>query len=607
MAEANAVSCLDPNKTYNLDFNGNTPAIGEVWLVYNRKGVPVNCVTITSLIDVPGSELYLQTLKTDCQTCYESNLDGYHFIYRAKACFGRFRSDFYLDPTTFGILPTNESTYFIQFDSELGSGENCFVVFQPIVSNSAEYLQLLNAGLILFTTSTPIEYPNCESCLSGNTNYYEVVDCATGDVVVLNFPIGYSPCGQLFTYTDGIDQYCGNGSKLCNRLEPPQSPIGDFVADLGKYGPGNDCENCLSGVAETRIITNCLTGEVDVVWNSLLNQVGDASNLSSRDGCFEIGPITSATPTISGFLNFDPQPDCQDCIQCNGVNYLLIDCNTDTGYNISSFDYHPIGTIVYNPFSDTCCTIVSISPGLDYDITYSLQTYSDCPSCDSALRERWVFDYCYRTNSGYYDGIVVTNQGLSSGDVVNLQVGNTDFLCVKLDTTISGTYSGYDAFKTNTSLPYDSCSACTSDSTYVGVTLLNCADQTYGYYRLLISDYEEMIGFGPGIGSPCISNSNGYCYTLVNTCAITPETSYPIFTPSSKYFNCTICQQNEYPNVARSANTETLICNYCCDCGASGETITQIVPPHPIWSDGYNTPVTQMNMVLIGSGNGLNG
>jgi len=49
-----------------------------------------------------------------------------------------------------------------------------------------------------------------------------------------------------------------------------------------------------------------------------------------------------------------------------------------------------------------------------------------------------------------------------------------------------------------------------------------------------------------------------------------------------------------------SANTETYICNYC------DETLTQITPPHPIWSDGYGNQVTQMNMVLIGSGNGLN-
>jgi hypothetical protein len=56
----------------------------------------------------------------------------------------------------------------------------------------------------------------------------------------------------------------------------------------------------------------------------------------------------------------------------------------------------------------------------------------------------------------------------------------------------------------------------------------------------------------------------------------------------------------------RSANTESLICEICCDCGATGSTITQITPPHPVWSDGYGTQVTQLNMITLGGPNGLN-
>ena len=52
-----------------------------------------------------------------------------------------------------------------------------------------------------------------------------------------------------------------------------------------------------------------------------------------------------------------------------------------------------------------------------------------------------------------------------------------------------------------------------------------------------------------------------------------------------------------------SANTETFIC--VTDCEFTGSTA--VSPPHPVWTDGYGTPVTQLNMVLIGSGNGLNG
>jgi hypothetical protein len=55
----------------------------------------------------------------------------------------------------------------------------------------------------------------------------------------------------------------------------------------------------------------------------------------------------------------------------------------------------------------------------------------------------------------------------------------------------------------------------------------------------------------------------------------------------------------------RSANTETTVCVICCDCGATGSTTNIIVPPHPIWTDGYGNVTIQMNMITIG-GNGLN-
>jgi len=56
----------------------------------------------------------------------------------------------------------------------------------------------------------------------------------------------------------------------------------------------------------------------------------------------------------------------------------------------------------------------------------------------------------------------------------------------------------------------------------------------------------------------------------------------------------------------RSAGTEYEVCEICCDCGSTGSTINLITPPHPVYTDGYGTPVTQLNMVVIGGPNGLN-
>ena len=54
----------------------------------------------------------------------------------------------------------------------------------------------------------------------------------------------------------------------------------------------------------------------------------------------------------------------------------------------------------------------------------------------------------------------------------------------------------------------------------------------------------------------------------------------------------------------RSANTEYTICEVCFD--GSVVTVYNLTPPHPVYTDGYGTPVTQLNMVTLGGPNGLN-
>jgi hypothetical protein len=54
-----------------------------------------------------------------------------------------------------------------------------------------------------------------------------------------------------------------------------------------------------------------------------------------------------------------------------------------------------------------------------------------------------------------------------------------------------------------------------------------------------------------------------------------------------------------YPT-GTSANTEVIICEIC-----SGST-QEIIPPHPIWTDGQNNVVIQLNAITLGGINGLN-
>ena len=76
------------------------------------------------------------------------------------------------------------------------------------------------------------------------------------------------------------------------------------------------------------------------------------------------------------------------------------------------------------------------------------------------------------------------------------------------------------------------------------------------------------------------------------------ETNY--FYVSGPSSGCEDCGE-EPP---RSANTETFLCQEICTSG--GTTTISITPPHPVWTDGYGTAVTQLNMITLGGINGLN-
>jgi hypothetical protein len=77
----------------------------------------------------------------------------------------------------------------------------------------------------------------------------------------------------------------------------------------------------------------------------------------------------------------------------------------------------------------------------------------------------------------------------------------------------------------------------------------------------------------------------------------TGETNYSY--SLGPYLLCEDC--GSQPEPPRSANTESTVCVIDC----SGNTVS-IIPPHPIWTDGYGTPVTQLNMITLGGPNGLN-
>ena len=77
------------------------------------------------------------------------------------------------------------------------------------------------------------------------------------------------------------------------------------------------------------------------------------------------------------------------------------------------------------------------------------------------------------------------------------------------------------------------------------------------------------------------------------------DTSYTAITIFDNCDECII-------DIPRSANTLVTICVEICTTGDTGTSVVSVNPPHPVYTDGYGTPVTQLNMVTLGGPNGLN-
>jgi hypothetical protein len=85
------------------------------------------------------------------------------------------------------------------------------------------------------------------------------------------------------------------------------------------------------------------------------------------------------------------------------------------------------------------------------------------------------------------------------------------------------------------------------------------------------------------------------CGTVISETDLEP---IPLYTYLNSYTGCLSCEP------PRSANTEVDMCLEICT--PEGNTVVSVNPPHPEWTDGYGTQVTQLNMITLGGQNGLN-
>jgi hypothetical protein len=263
----------------------------------------------------------------DCRECYGANYD----YVAVTDCINS--NTYYFEFSGFTGTPLIDEVYFIEGIDRGETTYNCYSMVSygnNDPENPLDYLQIVD---------TPTPSTTCDGCLNSSFLIYPVTPC----VGSLETYVGLSSSdyvGHLITYVDELgDQYCGTVG------DAPilASPNVTFISDYGAFS--DNCDECNAQVAEQRILTNCITGNEVIVWNSLFFNGGESSNLSSADGCFSVGDIvTGQNVDINEFLNFDPQPSCAECIECNGIQYNYITCN-DTG-PIDAISYSYTGTSV---------------------------------------------------------------------------------------------------------------------------------------------------------------------------------------------------------------------------------------------------------------------
>lgn len=274
---------------------------------------PKTILPDTILIDSYGPEK-----PNGCTDCLAANSNFLEF----QACVFNGISNIYIPINQITPTPSINQVYFLDFliggFGQTEQYQGCFTLVGFSITARQE-------GEIFVTSYSG--QTDCQTCIDNSPLFYVIEPCTTTiTTIVVSLPSsGYE--NHLITYTglDGLTQYCGI-------VKQPSSPPANhlFVTDLGLYNDtNNNCDDCLSNVNEKKKLVNCLGGPDQIVWASTLFEPGNSTHLSFGDGCYEIS--TDVVPpgepvTLNELANFDPQGDCEDCLECYGLIYDYVSC-----------------------------------------------------------------------------------------------------------------------------------------------------------------------------------------------------------------------------------------------------------------------------------------
>lgn len=587
MAILNAAPCTDPSKLSSINFNLLPVSIGEVWSATDKLGPDGYnyCFTIIDGNDEPTSFFSAQTEYTNCYECLMAN----NTIVRVLNCLDGTTS-FILGYFNFLIPPALGDVFFGELTMDNQPFNSCWEIVEIYQATLTDY----NKALPTFASSPPIIsfYNGCTECITGATIPYDVERCTDKTTDCVGLVNGNSLIGYIISYSDGINEYCGIVR---------QSNTGGCAIEynyINTYGnQDSDCNLCLSTENIKLVLENCLIpNETEVVWASSLFNIGDSSSLSTSLGCYTVSGETTNPVTINNFLNFDPQPNCQTCIECNGytIGYVICGVPDPAGMLSTSYQYIQIGEFFNHPLHG-CCEVISLEQG-DFggDYIYNFETFSSCLDCE-LNSDRVLYEATACTSATTYVFNVSVPSTANLGDTYQLSWGNIPFICVTLTGPVfEGNQTGY-YFSTDVQITCEECS-----SINIGVRAINCSTGQYSVFNLTQEDYVRHYYSKPR--EFYVFKTNGECYFIANPCPQIPTGTTAIIT--NYYDICYDCTPDN-PEPPRSAGTESTICVICYDV-LSGETVTVVSPPHPVWTDSRGIAVTQLNAITLGGMNGLN-
>ena len=573
---------VDIDQTYYITFTYNGKEFTSCF--YISKFLPEYDGDIAEVTSVP-------LLEDDCETCFTGN----SFVYEVTDCLEGFSKYIQLPNGDYvgNLITYYDPSLLQQFCGVVGK----IIAFAPNVTLVADLGPYVD------------DPAQCDRCLGKVADKRIITNCINGTEQVV-----------WASTLSGSEDYSNLSYELGCYDIGDLTESGVTITSFLNFDPQPSCTDCIECTGIQYNYSSCANTGPIASFTPLY--LGTSTTLTPGYN----GPFTGTTDSTDGFgakfyvivtnsgtydttlyNNSGVRYEIGDTIVIDGSLFGGISGDDDVTITVTnvyssgsviSYQYveNPIGTTLYYPYLDDCVEITSYSnPTVTSLPLFSFNSLTDCETCNSSDNFVWLGESC----STLQLAIITTTNGFVLGDIVKVNRGSSEFDCYTLISEYDPSMGNYETYNSLTNDTYQTCDECTLNLR-INISIAECDGSNQQYVSISLVDYFMFKIFGYNI-----FNINQYnkCYTIINTCPI--NGNYPEINIRSFYYNCDDCVFDN-TRQPRSSGTEYEVCEICCDCGSTGSTINLITPPHPVYTDGYGTPVTQLNMVVLGGPNGLN-